>query len=108
MTKFTNKSFSVAVGSEKYAENWDRVFAKKAPPPETGLPIEDLLPKANVDHAQNLKTRVEFLEAALVEKNAELGRIHEALNALAENLVQDGCDYYAHVLREGLKGKKVL
>lgn len=29
MTDYTKKSFSVAVGSDAYRENWDRIFAKK-------------------------------------------------------------------------------
>lgn len=27
--KYLEKSFSVAVGGEKYAENWERIFGKK-------------------------------------------------------------------------------
>lgn len=33
MTNFTKKSFSVAVGSDAYRENYERIFKKKEAPP---------------------------------------------------------------------------
>lgn len=32
MTDYVKKSFSVAVGSKEYRDNWDRVFAKPTEP----------------------------------------------------------------------------
>lgn len=32
MTKYTQKSFSVPVGSKEYRKNWERIFKKKKNP----------------------------------------------------------------------------
>lgn len=39
MTDYTKKTFSVAVGSDSYRDNWERVFGKKPEPkPEVKVP----------------------------------------------------------------------
>lgn len=83
MTEFTKKKFSVAVGSESYRDNWERVF--KAEPPAKTAPEQPL----NIDLAHmraELQKAVGMLMRVPHPRSVEVSNAENVLCLLLELL----------------------
>lgn len=92
MTSFTNKSFSVAVGTEAYRENWERTF-REAEGPSSPWPR----PPSPLEHAAMEATRSPKVVAfeALAQQVVEA---HRALTAAMDGMTREELEEVAPLI----------
>ena len=78
MTKFEDKAFSVGVGGQAYADNWERIFGKKKkesePEPEE-VEVPDILKSLSEEEYAALEPlSEEKIKAALDQGREEMMR----------------------------------